>query len=227
MTRLPYFVTAVGSFRPIELTRDDRITLRDALKHEPSDFMYQGIAFALNTYIVTSRQQQEQSPEKVENRVRRVLAASRELHAAISDLRPSDRIFLGQYWTPKKDSNSLDEKQVADIALAFSNNVEQATEALNHVERRGAMPAYPARGLASDVAYLLYLERKKRPACTRGGEFDRLLRAALDAGNRRLEDVAKPRRDTKDLMQFARERFDPSKAEIFRDEILRREKPAG
>lgn len=225
MTRLPYFVTAVGNFRPLDLTRDDRIALRDALQREPSDFMCLGIAFAINTYVETCIQQREQSPEKVENRVRRVLDASRELVAAISDLRGGDRIFLDRYWTAKESDDPLDEKQVAAIAWAFANDVEQAAGALSLVERRGAMPAYPAKGLAKDIAHLLYLERGERPACTTGGEFDRLLRAALAIGNARLNGVTKYRRDTKDLMRFALEKFDPGQAEIFRAELSRWKKP--
>lgn len=218
--RLPYLVCAVGGFRPLELTREDSVGLRDAVKATPSDFFRLGYRFALNTFIDSSMQLFNSRPKQVIARLQRVSDANCE-SGSIGELLASDKMFIARFLA--HNAHSIDCTLDHD---PFDRPVEQIAEAmrlalgeLKRMETRGAMPAYPSIGLATDICSLLFLEHGKPPPMTRKGLFDRVLRAALDAGAKRLENY-KFRRDTMELMRSAREQPFVFHAEQFQKSIL-------
>lgn len=222
MSRLPYLVTAVGGIRPLELTREEIIDVRNALGKTPSDFLMLGYRFALNSFVDHSRQLVDSTPRRVMARLKKVLNAICELAPALNELRTSDKLFVARFLP--HDPHSIDRPLVTDLLESPGDQVAEAVRLaiaeLERMETRGAMPAYPAICLSTDICSLFFLEQGKLPPLTRGGAFDRVLRAALDAGAKRLENY-KSRRDTMELMRAGKAKFDHHKAELFRQIILK------
>lgn len=223
MSRLPYDVTVVGGLNAIALTHQERVALRNALGKSPSDFFLNAYAVALGWYVTHSSAVAELGPGQVRDRLKTVFDRGRELLTAVDDLRTADRCYVGRFWTQKflANEDAASENECLKSLCLFLDDVQSASRELTKAQRKGRMPAYPTQALAGKIANALFLETGIFPPLTRKGTFDKVLRCALDAGERRIGRIGRTgRRDVMALMRSAKNNFSEEEARQF-GEMLR------
>lgn len=222
-SRLPYDVSYVGGVWPdsFELTQRELADLKKAFQRQPSNIIRRAYALGLFSYVVTTREYAMVTPAKVRARLKIVLRCGESLRKAMDDLETTDRTYIGSFFTRRflKDLPCFSQNRLLSALNLFLADVGNALKELDAMQRRGAMPAFAERGLARTIALGLYLENNKFPPLTRGGVFDRVLKGALDACDKRLSRI-RPHakgRDVMELMRAAKENFDPQGAQQFGD----------
>lgn len=222
-SRLPYDVSYVGGVWPdrIELTQRELADLQKAFRRQPSNIIRRAYALGLSSYVVAIGEYAKVTPAKVHARLKIVLRCGEGLRNAINNLELTDRTYIGSFWTRRflKNLPNVSENKLLSALNLFLTDVGDTVEKLDAMQRKGAMPAFAARGLALDIARGLYLENNKFPPLTRDGVFDRVLKCALDACDSRLSRI-RPHakgRDVMELMRAAKENFDPQEAQQFGD----------
>ena len=221
-SRLPYDASYVADVWPdrLELTQRELADLQKAFQRQPSNTIRRAYAYGLSSYIVAAGEYARVTPAKVHARLKIVLRCGESLHKAIDDLETTDRSYIGRFFTHRflKDQPCVSENKMLYALKLFLVDVRDAVGELDAMQRKGAMPAFAARALALDIAHGLYLENNKFPPLTRGGVFDRVLRCALDACDKRLKRIRpNDKRDVMELMRHARDNFDPQEAQQFRN----------
>ncbi len=216
---LPYDVSGVGGRKPNSLSIREADQLKTALGSHPSALFMQILAFGLGNYVEHRRLIAEATPQQVMERLSKVLDHGVALREALSQLKATDRNYVGEFWTKRflSGETACSENELMKALNLFLSDVSAATQELGCTQRKGAMPGYAKQCLAQTIAQALYLESGKVPPMTRGKTFDRVLKFALDTGNKRLDKASKPVSEVMDLMQHARKSFDEKAAKRLRE----------
>lgn len=218
MSRLPYDVSVVGELNAIVLKHHERVALRNALNMPLSDTFINAYAVALGWYVWHSKEVAVLGPGQVSNRLKTVLDRGCELLTAVDDLRGADRCYVGRFWTRKflANEDAASENEFLKSLGLFLDDVQSACRELAETQRKGRMPAYPAQALAGMIADALFLETGKFPPLTRNGVFDKVLRCAIDAGEKRIGKIdGTGRQDVMALMRSAKNNFSEEEAKQF------------
>ncbi|MBI3045063.1 MAG: hypothetical protein HYY78_19800 [Betaproteobacteria bacterium] len=160
------------------------------------------------------------TPKKVHARLKRVEERGKGLREAVDRLEITDASHIDSFFTHSflRNRPTISVNEFLRAINLFLANVQGAVQDLDTMQRKGAMPAYPAKALSLTIAHGLFLENNKFPPLTRGGVFDRVLKCALDAGasrTSRYRSRAVGRMDVMSLMRGAKDGFDPQEALAF------------
>lgn len=221
---LPYDVSGVGGSTPISLLTREADQLKTALGSHPSALFMQILAFGLGSYVEHRRVLAEATPQQVMKRLSKVLDHGVALRDAMSQLKTTDRTYVGRFWTARilSGAKACSENELLKALNLFLADVSDTVEELGATQRKGAMPGFAKQTLAQTIAQALYLESGKFPPLTKGKTFDRVLKFALDTGNKRFGKASKPVSEVMDLMEYAKKNFDKKAAkrlgELFMEE---------
>ncbi len=219
-SRLPYAISYVRGVKCADLTSLELSNLQKALRRTPGDAIRQTYAYGLDAYVFATKEYAKASPAKVYARLNSVLCCGQKLHKAIAGLTLTDKSYIGSFFTRRflRNLPCVSENELWSALTLFLGDVGDAVNELDATQRKGSMPAHAARALALTIAQGLYLESNKFPPLTRGGDFDRVLKCALDACDSRSSRIrphADKERDVMELMRAARDTFDPQEAQQF------------
>jgi hypothetical protein len=211
---LPYDVSGGGGSTPILLSTREVNQLKTALGSHPSALFMQILAFGLGSYVEHRRLIAEATPQQVMERLSKVLDHGVALREALSQLKATDRNYVGEFWTKRflSGEKACSENELLKALNLFLADVSDTVKELGAAQRKGTMPGYAKQSLAQTIAQALFRESGKFPPLTKGKTFDRVLKFALDTANKRLDKVSKPVSDVMDLMRFAKETFDENAA---------------
>jgi hypothetical protein len=208
-THIPYDISFAAVSVLITLTQRESGQLRTALGKDPSEHFLAHYVRGLTSYIEYHQEIGRVTPKQVGRRLKKVLKHGEALCDAIAMLAMTDRCYIGKFWMRRvlADQDNANENQLLRALELFLADVAGATNELGEAQGKGAMPRYAKQALAREIAQALYLENGRFPPLTRGKIFERVLKCALDAGNKRIDKTSKPVRDVMDLMLSAKSQF--------------------
>lgn len=179
--------------------------------HDPSEKFLENYERAVSFYIWDVNEVQKTTPAKVKKRINGIHNTVKQLLNDLQNLENTDRGLLDRHFISQslKDRKSISLKNFISHLALFIENSEAAVDILEDVSENGRMPAYAEQGLAFQIGKAIRDETGKLPPLTRNGVFSRVLKSALEIGDKRLERrIGKDRKDVMELMRTARANMD-------------------
>ena len=165
-----YDIPFVGSgLAPVTLGPRERAEVTRILRRSPSPEFMRAYSFMLANYIAHRSAVTNSSPAAVQKRIGAVVRATKTLQKSLRSLSLTERMLIGrlelQRFFRKERCTTLDElyRAIAD----FLPVMEDALARVATEEKRGRMPAFAERALASGLCQILYEELGAIPKPTK------------------------------------------------------------